>query len=115
MAIVVGIPSALSKGAHSGLSDVTLNFSGLTMVGFMDIMDFVWGSFFIVIVSLFVCVYVGWIMGPSKIISELNEGSPFFTGTKVLGITPARLWTFFVRYVCPIVIIIVILNQFNIF
>lgn len=115
LAIVVGIPSALSKGGNDFLSQMTLNFSGLTMVGFMDIMDFVWGSFFIIIVSLFVCLYVGWIIGPQKIIAELNEGSSFFTTKKIAGVTPAQIWTFFIRFVCPIVIIIVILNQFNIF
>lgn len=114
-AIVVGIPSALSKGANDTLSNMSIQFSGLTITSFMDIMDFIWGSFFIIIVSLFVCVYVGWIMGPSKIIAELSEGTPTFATAKFAGVTAAQVWTFFIKYICPLVIIIVILNQFNLF
>ncbi len=116
IAIVVGIPSALSKGANDTLTNMSINFSGLHISSFMDIMDFIWGSFFIVIVSLFVCLYVGWVIGPKKIIAELSEGTPTFSSYKIFGlITAAQLWSFFIRFVCPIVILIVILNQFNIF
>ena len=114
-AIAVGIPAALSKGANEYLSNMSLQFSGLTITSFMDIMDFIWGSFFIIIVSLFVCLYVGWVIKPARIIAELNEGSSFFTTVKIGGLTPAQIWTFFIRYICPMVIIIVILNQFNVF
>ncbi|HNP97193.1 MAG TPA: sodium-dependent transporter, partial [Cyclobacteriaceae bacterium] len=113
-AIVVGIPSALSKGANEYLSTMSFQFSGLTITSFMDIMDFVWGSFFIVIVSLFISLYVGWVIKPARIIEELNLGSPFFSEYKIAGVTPAQIWTVFLKYVCPLVIIIVILNQFNI-
>ncbi|HEY5692323.1 MAG TPA: sodium-dependent transporter [Cyclobacteriaceae bacterium] len=114
-AIAVGIPSALSKGANDTLSNMSIQFSGLTITSFMDIMDFIWGSFFIVIVCLFVCLYVGWIMGPSRIITELSEGTPSFATAKFAGVTAAQVWTFFIKYICPLVIIIVILNQFNLF
>ncbi len=114
-AIVVGIPSALSKGANEFLSSMSIQFAGQTITSFMDIMDFVWGSFFIIIVSLFVCLYVGWILGPNRITAELSEGTPNFTKPVIGGISPAQVWSFFVRYICPIVIIVVILNQFNIF
>jgi NSS family neurotransmitter:Na+ symporter len=114
-AIVFGIPSALSKGANDTLTNMSIQFSGMTITSFMDIMDFIWGSFFIVIVSLFVCLYVGWIIGPAKIIAELSEGTPSFSTAKFAGVTAAQVWSFFIRFICPLVIIIVILNQFNVF
>lgn len=114
-ALVVGIPSALSKGANDTLTNMTVQFSGITLTSFMDIMDFIWGSFFIIIVALFVCLYVGWVIKPARIIAELSEGTPTFATKKYAGVTAAQVWSFFVRYVCPLVIIIVILNQFNIF
>lgn len=114
-ALVVGIPSALSKGASDTLTNMSIEFSGVTLTSFMDIMDFVWGSFFIIIVALFFCLYVGWVIGPAKIIAELSEGTPGFATKKIAGVTPAQVWTFFIRFVCPLVIIVVILNQFNIF
>ncbi len=113
-AIVFGIPSALSKGANDTLTNMSIQFSGMTITSFMDIMDFIWGSFFIIIVSLFVCLYVGWIIGPAKIITELSEGTPSFNTTRYAGVTAAQVWSFFLRFICPLVIIIVILNQFNV-
>lgn len=114
-AIVIGIPSALSKGANDTLSTMDMHISGLTITSFMDIMDFIWGSLFIVIVSLFVCVYTGWVIGTAKITAELAQGTPSFTAKKFGGMSPAMLWAFFIKYICPLVILIVILNQFNIF
>lgn len=114
-AIVFGIPSALSKGANDTLTNMSIQFSGMTITSFMDIMDFIWGSFFIIIVSLFVCLYVGWVIGPAKIIAELSEGTPSFNTARFAGVTAAQVWSFFLRFICPLVIIIVILNQFNVF
>ncbi|MBX2913575.1 MAG: sodium-dependent transporter [Cyclobacteriaceae bacterium] len=114
-ALVVGIPSALSKGANDTLTHMSMTFSGITLTSFMDIMDFVWGSFFIIIVALFICLYVGWVIGPTRIIAELSEGTPSFATKKFAGLSAAQVWAFFIRFVCPLVIIIVILNQFNIF
>lgn len=114
-ALVVGIPSALSKGANETLSTMTLHIFSLEITSFMDIMDFLWGTLFIMIVALFVCLYIGWIIKPARIIAEINEGSPYFTTTKIAGVTPAQIWSFFIRFVCPLVIVIVILNQFNVF
>ncbi|HRK52980.1 MAG TPA: sodium-dependent transporter [Cyclobacteriaceae bacterium] len=114
-AIVFGVPSALSKGANDTLTNMSIQFSGMTITSFMDIMDFIWGSFFIIIVSLFVCLYVGWIIGPAKIIAELSEGTPSFNTARYAGVTAAQVWSFFLRFICPLVIIIVILNQFNVF
>jgi len=114
-AIVFGIPSALSKGANDTLTNMSIQFSGMTITSFMDIMDFIWGSFFIIIVSLFVCLYVGWVIGPAKIIAELSEGTPSFNTAWFAGVTAAQVWSFFLRFICPLVIIIVILNQFNVF
>lgn len=114
-AIVIGIPSALSKGANETLSTMDIHISGLTITSFMDIMDFIWGSLFIIIVSLFVCVYTGWVIGTAKITAELAQGTPSFTTKKFGHISAAMVWAFFIKYICPLVILIVILNQFNIF
>jgi len=92
-----------------------LNIFGLQITSFMDIMDFVWGTLFIMIVALYVCLYIGWIIKPARIIEEISSGSPYFNTKKIAGVTPAQIWTFFIRFVCPLVILIVILNQFNVF
>jgi len=114
-AFIIGIPAALSKGAVESLTSMKLNIFGLEISSFMDIMDFVWGTLFIMIVALFVCVYIGWIIKPARIIEEISAGSPYFNTKKIAGITAAQIWTFFIRFICPLVILIVILNQFNVF
>ncbi|MDL5045067.1 sodium-dependent transporter [Oscillatoria amoena NRMC-F 0135] len=114
-AFVFGLPTALSQGANQTLSSMSLNIFGLTITSFMDIMDFLWGTLFIMVVALFVCLYIGWVLKPQQVIAEISEGSPYFTGTKILGLTPAQIWSFFIRFVCPVVIVVVILNQFNVF
>jgi len=114
-AFVIGLPAALSKGANDTLSNMQFNLFGLVNTGFMDIMDFVWGTLMIMIVALFVCLYIGWILKPARVIAEINEGSPFFTTQKIAGYTPAQIWTFFIRFICPLVIIVVILNMFGVF
>ncbi|QOI98732.1 MAG: sodium-dependent transporter [Flammeovirgaceae bacterium] len=114
-AFLFGLPAALSQGANQALSSMSVTIFGLTITSFMDIMDFFWGTLFIMVVALFVCLYIGWVLKPYRIISEINEGSPYFTSVKIMGVTPAQIWSFFIRFVCPIVIIVVILNQFNVF
>ncbi|MBL7863175.1 MAG: sodium-dependent transporter [Cyclobacteriaceae bacterium] len=114
-AFIVGIPAALSKGSVEALTNMSVNIFGLEITSFMDIMDFLWGTLFIMIVALFVCLYIGWVIKPARIIAEINEGSSYFTTKKIAGVTPAQIWSFFIRFVCPIVILVVILNQFNVF
>lgn len=114
-AFLFGLPAALSQGANAFLSSMQLKIFGLTITSFMDIMDFLWGTLFIMIVALFVCLYIGWVLKPQRIINELNEGSPYFTTSRIAGFTPAEIWSFFIRFICPIVIVVVILNQFNVF
>ncbi len=114
-AFVVGLPAALSKGANETLSNMQFNLFGLTNTGFMDIMDFIWGTLMIMIVALFICLYVGWVLKPGRIVAEINEGSPFFTTKRIMGFTLAQIWVFFIRFVCPVFILIVILNMFGIF
>lgn len=114
-AFIIGLPAALSKGANATLSNMQFNLFGLVNTGFMDIMDFVWGTLMIMIVALFVCLYIGWILKPARVIDEIAQGSPGFVTQKIAGFTPAQIWTFFIRFVCPIVILVVILNMFGVF
>ncbi|MBL7857805.1 MAG: sodium-dependent transporter [Cyclobacteriaceae bacterium] len=115
LAFIVGIPSALSGGASDLFTNMQIPFfGGTTKTGFLDIMDALFGELFIVIVALMTSIYVGWIMNVKDIAAEISSGSPFF-GKKIIGnLTPAILWTFFIRYVCPIVIALVLLSTIGI-
>lgn len=110
LAFIVGIPSALSGGASETLTNMSINLFGETKTSFLDIMDSLWGGLFIVIVALMTCLYTGWIMDVKKLSAEITLGAPVF-GKKIIGnTTPADLWVFFIRYICPIVIGLVLLS-----
>ena len=110
LAFIVGIPSALSGGASEMLTNMSINLFGETKTSFLDIMDSLWGGLFIVIVALMTCLYTGWIMDVKKLSAEITLGAPIF-GKKIIGnTTPADLWVFFIRYICPIVIGLVLLS-----
>lgn len=105
-AFLVGIPSALSNGSSDTLSTVTL----FGQTGVLNIMDHVFGTVSMLIVVLTTCLYTGWVIDTNKVIDEIQEGSPYFKTTIL-----ASAWKFFVRFVCPIIILLVVLNVVGVF
>lgn len=114
LAFLVGIPSALSGGASEMFSTMSLNLFGSVKVGFLDIMDSLFGGLFIVIVALMTCVYTGWIMDINKLVKEISSGAPGFEKPFIGKLTPAAFWVFFIRFVCPLVIGLVLLSTVGI-
>lgn len=104
---IVGIPSALSQGGSAFFSKMQIVMFGHQYTGFQDILDFFFGTFFIVLVALVTCIYVAWKMPVNKIVSELDTGSP----TWKAGSLASSIFVFFIRYVCPITILLVLLNM----
>lgn len=105
LALVVGIPSALSHGASESLT--SLHILGKT--GFLNIMDFVFGTMAVVVICLLLSLYVGWAMKTKDVVNELNEGSPFFTKKIIAGLSYSQVWIFFIRFICPIAIGLVLI------
>ena len=114
LAFLVGIPSALSGGASEMFSTLSLNLFGSVKVGVLDIMDSLFGGLFIVIVALMTCVYTGWIMDINKLVKEISSGTPGFEKPFIGKLTPAAFWVFFIRFVCPLVIGLVLLSTVGI-
>ena len=114
-AFLLGIPSALSTGALEGLSIVQVNFLGVIKTGVMDILDYLFGSLLMMLVVLSTCVYTGWFIKTEILVDEIAFGMPTFKSGKILGIAPYKIWLFMIRFVCPIIIGIVILNMFGVF
>lgn len=114
-AFLLGIPSALSTGAIEGLSIVQVNFLGVIKTGVMDIFDYSFGSLLMMLVVLSTCVYTGWFIKTEMLVDEIAYGMPSFKSGKILGIAPYKIWLFMIRFVCPIIIGMVILNMFGVF
>lgn len=113
-AVIVGVPSALAGGGSDFFSNMTVNFFGVTKTGFLDILDAYFGELFIVIVALTTALYTGWVMKTHEIADEVGIGNDFFSKPILLGISPSKLFIFFIKFVCPIVISLVLLNMMGI-
>jgi NSS family neurotransmitter:Na+ symporter len=104
---LVGLPSALSQGAVPALGGE--GFSVLGQTDFLSLMDYVWGNISLALGALLLSVFVGWIWGRRGPETELR------TGADSLSPTTVHLWWIFLRFVCPLVIFVVLLNIFGVF
>jgi hypothetical protein len=99
-------------------SKASLGFEKLEMktetTSFFDLMDKYFGTLCLIIISLSLSVYIGWMWDSNKIIGEIEHGYPGFTKPLIGSITPAALWIFCIRFICPIVIFVVLLGQFGV-
>lgn len=114
-AFLLGIPSALSTGAIEGLSTMQVDFLGVIKHGVMDIFDYLFGSLMMMLVVLSTCIYTGWFIKTDLLVAEIEKGMPSFKSGRILGIAPYKIWVFMIRFVCPIIIGLVILNMFGVF
>ena len=110
VAFVVGIPSALSNGGNEWLSKIEL----FGQTGFFSILDQVFGTLALIIISLMLSIYAGWVWKPKNVVAEIEQGCPWFTKPFIGGISPAGVWAFFIKFVCPIVISLVLLNTLGV-
>lgn len=102
---VMGIPSAMSQGTIEFLS--SMNFLGQT--DFLSLMSFLFSDLSLPIGGLFICVFVAWVWGASNAFEEVKLGAGSLT-IRLLG-----LWKFLIKYVCPVIIVLVLLNVFGVF
>ena len=106
-----GVPSALSSVDGNFFATMSVpSFDG-PKTGFFDILDYYFGTFFIVIVALVTCIYVAWSMPIKNIVSEIDTGSPKWKE----GTFASNAFVVFIRYICPIVILAVLLNMMGVF
>lgn len=97
---LVGLPSALSQG---GSDLLTNQISLFGQTGFLNIMDYIWGNLALALGALLLSIFVAWVWGTREAVAELQQGDDegLFTGSLV------SVWTFFLKFVCPVVIAII--------
>lgn len=92
---ILGVACSLSMGKWSGLKLFNLNF--------FDLMDWISANMLLPLGGLFICLFVGWFLGPRKAFHELRKGSDMKQWL-------FKSFLFLVRFVAPIAIAIVFLN-----
>ncbi len=108
-AMALSVPSALSSIEGNFFADLNINFFGHELKGFFGIMDFVFGTFAGIVICLMLSLYTGWAQKIADYADELTSGAPGFKGIFRVG------WIFFIKWVCPIVIGVVILDLLGVF
>lgn len=93
---LLGIPSALSAGV---LGDVTiLNYS------VFDFICMVTDNVLLPIGGILMCYYVGWKFDIDKLANEMKQGS--------IGFKYAKLWVTSIKYISPILLVVVTVSGF---
>lgn len=108
-AMILSIPSVLSSVPGNFFADMSVNFLGHELVGFFGIMDFTFGTFSGIVICLVLALYTGWAQKISVFAEELTHGAPNFKGVYRIG------WIFFIKWVCPVVIALIILDLVGVF
>jgi NSS family neurotransmitter:Na+ symporter len=108
-AFVVGIPSALSCGANHWLTNISL----WGEKGFLGIMDLIFGTLGVIVISLLFSFFSGWAWDINPLVEEISETDPKFK-QKRWGLSLAQIWVFFVRFLCPTVLSVLLLNRIGV-
>lgn len=95
---ILGIPSALSgSGALFG------NWKAMYNKDFFDTLDYITTGWMLPIAALFTSVFIGWFM------DKRLSNEEFLKGTKLRRLL--RVWFFCIKWISPIAIIIIILQE----
>lgn len=98
LTFVVGIPSALS-----GSNSLFPNWELIYGKSFFDTMEYLTASWFMPIAALFTTIFIGWRYQKSAVYEEFLKGS---NANWLVG-----PWFFIIKYVAPVVVIIIILQE----
>jgi len=102
--LLVGVPSALAWVGASPWATMKV----LGREGFFSLMDFTWVNLSLPFGALMLCIFATYVWGLDQAATEILSSSP---GFRVL----AAPWRFFIRWVCPIFIAVILASQLGAF
>jgi NSS family neurotransmitter:Na+ symporter len=100
--LVVGVPSALDMAGIDPFTSLT----AIGQTGFLNVMDFLWGNLSLAFGSLMLCLFGIFSWGLNHAAAEIESTSVFFR-------TISGVWKFFVRWVCPVSIALILATLFG--
>jgi len=113
--------------ALTGLERMIVAGFGTARSSFFDLIDNLTCNWMLPLGGLFICLFVGWVWGTRKAVDEIRSGAANFGDVHLLSLmaglkddpahnssihvlTLASLWGVFVRFVCPVAILITFLH-----
>jgi len=99
LALAFGVPSALSGGGVKWFSRLPL-----LHIDFLSLWDKVWGNIALSVGALLIAVFVAHVWKTANALAEITAGGS--------GFRLARLWVLSIKYVCPLLILVVLVSQF---
>ena len=96
LTFLVGIPSALSQGVLANRLFLGRNI--------LDFIDFITSSIFLPLGGLLTVIFLAWIWGTNKALTEIYRGSPQFRW--------GRPWVFTLRFIIPLAILYIFITGF---
>lgn len=97
---VIAIPSALGNGAVAFLTHLPV-----VEMDFLTLMATIWNDFALPVGGFLTALFVGWVWRPDKAIDEVELHGTTFPGS--------GLWSFLIRWACPVAIGSIILFTFG--
>jgi neurotransmitter:Na+ symporter, NSS family len=115
VAMIVSVPAILSSISGNVFSEITMTIGSISKTGWFDIMDWTFGTLAVTVLCLLFAIFSGWSFKTSDLVDEIALGAPSFKKPLFMGLTAGKIWIFFIRYICPLVIGLVLLNLFGVF
>ena len=95
LCFLLAVPSALSQGAVD-----VLGTGGLFGWDFLTFNNNIWGNYSLSIGAILICLFVGWKWGVPKALASIEASGD--------RLPAAGLWSLLVRFVCPVVVFILL-------
>lgn len=92
--LVLAAPSCLGYGALSFIQPL-----GMAL---LDFFDFITNSVMMPVVAFFICLLVGWVVGPKYVSDEIKRSSPF---------KREKLFVVVIRYIAPVCIALILISS----
>lgn len=99
LAFAFGVPSALAGGGVEFLSNLPL-----LHVDFLTLWDKIWGNVALSVGAFFIAVFVAYVWKTANALDEITAGGVKFR--------LAKFWVLAIKYVCPLLILVVLISQF---
>ncbi len=94
--------AALAIGSVAALFSLVVAYD----LSWVDTLFNIFGTIGLPLGGLMICLFLGWVWKTEQALAELEEGAPGIRNS-VLG----RSWAVFVRYICPVLILIVFVTS----